>query len=322
MANRLDARIQRWHRRRQPLLRAVHPLTRRSIYILPTRTGLVFTAMLLAMLGWSINYNASLGFVLVFLLGAIAFEAMRRTHDNLLGILVHPPLAEPVYAGDTAIVRLRLEAPAGECRYGVRVRTATGDERGGDLDGPLAALDLPVPATRRGRLACGALRLSTVYPLGLFTAWTWVEFVPTTLVWPRPAGTPLLPPGTQGRPQQTQLEVAGGEDFAGLRAWRRGDPATHVAWKPSARSGQLLVKQFVAPPGGDELMLDAASAPGDGIETRLSQLALWVIEAERAGVRYGLRLSGRELAPARGEMHRCQVLERLALHGSEGSDAP
>lgn len=316
----VDARIQRWHRRRHPPLRGPHRLTRRSIYILPTRTGLAFTVLLLVMLGWSINYNASLGFALVFLLGAIAVEGMRRTHDNLLGLTVHPPLAEPVHAGGTAIVRLRLEAPAGECRYGVVVRTAAGDERGGDLDGPLAALDLPVPALRRGRLATGALRLSTCYPLGLFTAWTWVEFAPSGLVWPQPAGTPVLPAGTRGRPQQSRLEAAGDEDFAGLRAWRRGDPATHVAWKPSARSGQLLVKQFSAPPGGDELLLDPDTAPGDGLEARLSQLTLWVLEAERSDLRYGLRLAGTELAPARGEAQRYRVLERLALYG-EGGDA-
>ncbi|HNO59408.1 MAG TPA: DUF58 domain-containing protein [Plasticicumulans sp.] len=318
----VEPRILRWHRRRHPLLRTAHPLTRRSIYILPTRTGLVFAAVLLAMLGWSINYNASLGFALVFLLGTIAIEAMRRTHDNLLGLTVHPPLAEPVFAGDTAFIRLRLEAPAGEIRYGVVVRTAAGVETGGDLDGPLAALDLPVPAQRRGRLASGALRVSTCFPLGLFTAWTWVEFQPSGLVWPQPAGVAQLPAGTHGKPQQqpARTESAGDEDFAGLRPWRRGDPATHVAWKPSARSGQLQVKQFSAPPGGDELMLDLASAPGDGIEARLSQLTLWTIEADRADVRFGLRLGATELAPARGSAHRFAVLERLALYG-EGADA-
>ncbi|HMZ09149.1 MAG TPA: hypothetical protein PKW88_00360 [Plasticicumulans sp.] len=196
----VEPRILRWHRRRHPLLRTAHPLTRRSIYILPTRTGLVFTAVLLAMLGWSINYNASLGFALVFLLGTIALEAMRRTHDNLLGLTVHPPLAEPVFAGDTAFIRLRLEAPAGEIRYGVVVRTAAGVETGGDLDGPLAALDLPVPAQRRGRLASGALRVSTCFPLGLFTAWTWVEFQPSGLVWPQPAGVAQLPAGSCATP--------------------------------------------------------------------------------------------------------------------------
>ena len=46
---------------------------------------------------------------------------------------------------------------------------------------------------------------------------------------------------------------------------------------------------------------------------RLSRLAGWVLEAERGGALYGLRLPGSELAPAHGDAHRAACLQALAL---------
>src|SRR5207248_7278143 len=50
---------------------------------------------------------------------------------------------------------------------------------------------------------------------------------------------------------------------------------------------------------------------------RLSRLAGWVLEAERSGVQYGLRLPGVEIAPGRGEAQRAACLQGLALYGAE-----
>jgi uncharacterized protein (DUF58 family) len=49
------------------------------------------------------------------------------------------------------------------------------------------------------------------------------------------------------------------------------------------------------------------------VEERLSQLALWVIEAERAGHSYGLRLPGIAIPPALGQLHFHECLRALSL---------
>jgi uncharacterized protein (DUF58 family) len=53
--------------------------------------------------------------------------------------------------------------------------------------------------------------------------------------------------------------------------------------------------------------------PGDDTETRLAQLALWIIEAERARRSYGLRLRGTEIRPSLGQVHFHRCLRALAL---------
>jgi uncharacterized protein (DUF58 family) len=54
------------------------------------------------------------------------------------------------------------------------------------------------------------------------------------------------------------------------------------------------------------------------VEQRLSQLALWVIEAERARQPYGLRLPGTEIFPALGQVHFHYCLRALSLFRPTG----
>jgi hypothetical protein len=57
-------------------------LAQRNVYVLPTRAGLLYALVLLTMLIASINYALSLGFLLTFLLGAVAdadFDADETT---------------------------------------------------------------------------------------------------------------------------------------------------------------------------------------------------------------------------------------------------
>ena len=49
------------------------------------------------------------------------------------------------------------------------------------------------------------------------------------------------------------------------------------------------------------------------VEERLSQLTLWVIEAERGRQPYGLRLPGIEISPALGQTHFHYCLRALSL---------
>ena len=104
-------------------------------------------------------------------------------------------------------------------------------------------------------------------------------------------------------------------DLAALRAWSAGDSPRRIAWKAVARSGsdELLVKQFDGAEGG-ELLLDWHSLPnGLPAESRLSRLTAWVIEADAAGLRWGLHLPGLVIEPGQGPQHRERCLEALAL---------
>ncbi len=293
-------------------------LVQRRIFILPTRQGYLFAAVLLVLLLGSINYALSLGFVLTFLLAAMGSVAMLHTWRNLAHLKLRPGRCDPVFAGDTVQFRVVLEAPARE-RFAVAIRRRGDDPVFADVGpaGP-AVVALPVAATRRGRLRCGRLEIFTRYPVGLFHAWSYFDFGLAAIVYPRPDPAAGLPPNQSRAGDDEGIPVAGDEDFAFLRAYRPGDPPRQIAWKALARGDDLLSKEFQASASA-ELWLDWLDARAPDPESRLSVLAHWVLETERLGQSYGLRLPGAVIAPGRGEAHRARCLEALALHGEESA---
>src|SRR5690606_16451787 len=107
-------------------------------------------------------------------------------------------------------------------------------------------------------------------------------------------------------------DLRGEEDFAGFRRFQAGDSPRHVAWKAYARSGELYSKQFAGADTSSQ-WLDYDEIPATDVERRLSVLARWIVDADRTGRDYGLRLPGTEFPPAHGDAHRHRCLEALAL---------
>ena len=73
-----------------------------------------------------------------------------------------------------------------------------------------------------------------------------------------------------------------------------------------------MTKQFAAEAEGS-VHLDFSALRFHGVEEKLSQLALWVIEAERVRRLYSLRLPNTNIAPAVGEAHFHRCLRALSL---------
>jgi uncharacterized protein (DUF58 family) len=317
MFKALQQRFENW------VTRGQHPtydpvrLERRRIYILPTRYGYAFAMLLLILFLWSINYSNSMGFAFTFLLVAVAHNSMWQAHDTLQGLIVHPGVAEPVFVGQEAQFRFRLENPDAKPRYGVALQWRNQSPRYVDAPASGAAVvTLAIPAERRGWLRPGRLRVLTRFPLGLLQSWSWVEFESAVLVYPSPRGRRALPSALPNRSGgHLQEQGSGSEDYAGLRPYVPGDSPRRIAWKAAGRSEQLLVKRFTdqAQP---ELWLDWALLGDDPVEARLAQLCQWVLKAENEGRRYGLRLPGVQMPPGQGDRHRRRCLETLALFGN------
>ncbi len=297
-------------------------LTQRNVYILPTRAGWAFALTLLALLVASINYQLSLGYVLTFLLAGSGIVSMHVTHATLRGLALHLRAPQPVFAGDSAGVECVFSSSAMRPRHGIGARLL-GPGAASHLSwtdvpaGGQAVLHLGFTAAQRGRLWLPTVRLETRFPLGLFRAWSEWRPASQVLAYPRPE-TPAaaLPPAhALGSGARTLGHGEGGE-LEGIRPYRRGDPPVRIVWKKAARAlecGGELVSRDTSNSARRELWLDWAATAPLATEERLSRLAAWVLASERIGLDWGLRLPGREIAPTRGEAHRRNGLEALAL---------
>ena len=187
------------------------------------------------------------------------------------------------------------------------------------LDVPAAGLAevvLGVPAEKRGWSPLGRVMLETRFPLGIFRAWSYIEPDARCLIYPRPERSALPAPSAEGAKGTLRSPTPGNDDYAGLRAYQLSDSPRHVAWKAVARNEDMLTKQFTGEAAA-ELWLEWARLPaGLDAETRLSRLTGWVLEAERSGVHYGLRLPGVGNRPGarRGASRRLPAGARAVRH--------
>ncbi|MGH8529537.1 MAG: DUF58 domain-containing protein [Nevskiales bacterium] len=296
------------------------PIPRQRIYIVPTRYGYVYALLLLLMLLGSMNYSNSMGFALTFLLAGLGLVAMHYTHANLVHLQVRAGRVPPVFAGETAHFEIYLDNLSLKPRQALKLAWPKQEALGlhSDLNAESdAALKLPLPAVRRGWLKSGVFSLSTEFPLSLFHAWTWLELDMSCLVFPKPAPVGgLPPPPARGSSGMLTGARAGQDEFTGLRDYQRGDAPKTIHWKSLPKLGTPMVKQFNETIE-QEIWLDWDALPQQDFETRLSQLARWVLDAENGRRAYGLRMPDRRLAPARGETHLHECLKTLALFDTQ-----
>jgi uncharacterized protein (DUF58 family) len=162
------------------------------------------------------------------------------------------------------------------------------------------------------------LTAETRFPLGTFRVWTVWRPAAQLLVYPTPeAHPPPLPAGeaqTGSALAVPRMQRTG--EWDGVRAYRRGDPLKLVVWKKAARAqaagSDALVSRDAQQAQRQELWLDAQGTGLADVEGRMSRLCAWVLQADRLGVDYGLRVAGRTVAPSHGEGHKRACLEVLA----------
>ncbi len=148
-------------------------LTRRRVFILPTRYGWLFGLMLLVMWLGSVNYNNGLGFALTFLLGSLGMVSILHTYRNLSGLTFSAGRVAPVFAGEQACFVVNVENPGG-LRDSIALQLPGAAPVACDVPRQ-CAVTLARLAPWRGQLSMGRFTVSTVFPLGLFRAWSHLD---------------------------------------------------------------------------------------------------------------------------------------------------
>lgn len=292
-------------------------LDKNRVYILPTKTGVLFGVLLTILLLGSVNYGKSLGFVLVFLLAGVGNVVMFATWRNLAGLRLRAGGGSPVFSGEQATFAVQLENNDPSARYSIAISQHGNEYEVVDVpaDG-VGQIHFRKKADRRGLLSAGRFRLYTEFPTGLFVAWTWIELTMQCLVYPKPVANASLPAGDSVADGETVLNGDGLEEYTGLRKYQAGDSWRRVSWKASARCDELYTKEFAG--GQPELQwIEWKAIAASDTEARLSIMTRLVMDAEAGQRYYGLRMPNIELSPDHGNRHYLQCLKVLALYGHE-----
>lgn len=290
-----------------------YEVANRRIYVLPTRFGL-FVGLSLAVLNLgALNYNNNAALLLGFIIISLCNNSLIAAHLSLLGLRIRTQPIAPVFAGQSCQLAARVDqAKAGESRLmhiSLRHEAVTAGLQVA-AGGGLAVLD--IATHRRGIQRIERIQLFTLQPLGLAKAWSYVNLQEDVLVYPTPRGQPL---STQFRTESggagRQIRQMTDQPHH-LRQFRSGDSRRQIAWKTSARTETLQVREYESA-SLDDLLLDWHGLHHLGYEQRIEQLCLWVLQADQKQLRFALKLPGKSLPGATGPEHKRQCLEALAL---------
>ena len=312
-----------WQRRRRRWIDGRHPsqpkncVGMRSIYILPSRMGLVFLLFMLFIFLLAANYQNALIFALFFWLVALAVLNLHYTHNNLLGLSLSCVAVRHGFAGETVAFDIEISRRGKRGRFALMLGgEETALEHRVDLaEAATQTVTVAVPAQRRGYVTCPQLTLYTLYPLGIARAWSYVRLSAYALAYPSPVDAGIV------RESATVLEgvehsqvSTGVSDFEELRSYVPGDRLSRVHWAASSRSSILQVKHFVDPVAQDEWLRweDYGVLP---TEARLQHLMYLVQQTEQQHQAYGLELPDFQLKPAQGAAHFQACCEALARYG-------
>jgi len=290
---------------------------RRLPFIYPTVgfAGLLF--VLGAMWYAASSQNNTVVYLLFFALTAVFLVSIPHTLVNLAGLTVTLESVRPAFVGQEVSLPIEITNGSRATRHGIELGLSGSDVERQRIDyvpaHKAARITLRFPARQRGEYQVEALCLTSAYPLGFIRFLKKVSSSQTYIVYPKPAGDVRLPSSlVQQHDRRPLTELGEGDDFAGIRGYIHGESQRHIDWKAVARGQPLMTKLFTAEAEGI-VYFDFSALRFTGVEERLSQLALWVIEAERARRPYALRLPGVEILPGVGQSHFHQCMRALSL---------
>lgn len=279
---------------------------------MPTKRGLGMVLLLVILILIAFVYNNNLAYMLTFLVASVFFITILHTFKAMAGLVIQAGQTQAVFAGEAAGFDIHIQNPHANERVHLQIK----------LDKPQSFNLKPHSKTtqtlyalteKRGWHHLDKVTLFNTYPLGLFYAWSPLRFDVKTLVYPKPSPLELPFPDAPSDEAEQALSHKGADDFYGLQEYQSGDSIKHIHWKAYAKGQGLYSKQYSGAKNTTEVWLHYDYAAGYNTEQRLSQLCRWVIDAERADIRYGLVLPTLKFPPDRGSAHYRNCLEALAL---------
>ncbi|MGH3433843.1 MAG: DUF58 domain-containing protein, partial [Thermocrispum sp.] len=166
---------------------------------------------------------------------------------------VHPDRVE---SGQPALATLHVGNPTGRRQSAFSARDVI--EHGGEHTvlvqslppGGSAVFHYELPTRRRGRITVGPLSMARVDPLGLLRRPLAAGRTATLRVYPKAHPARALVgdyPRHHHEGRAIEEPLHGSSDLRDVREYVVGDEVRHLHWKATARTGQLMVRDYIDP---------------------------------------------------------------------------
>lgn len=328
----LHHKFEAWFKRRAPASTCVK-LNIRNVYVFVNKEGGTFVLLLLITFVAGTNYANNLVLGFCFLLSSLFIISIHYTFAHLAGLEIKLIDIGNATQGDTIQVRLKISSQSSKPHRQIRLSFGSPVD---DLHEPLQVVkkvaklpsnsvlipqlhqetivSLYLKTDKRGKFELPKLTVSTVYPLGVLRAWSYVFLqghgwvYPKALAYDVKANQFAISQKEETASMQTK---SGQEDFEQLDSYVMGESLARISWSHLARGQGLLSKRFVDNVG-QEQVLDYYQMPASTHEERLSQLRYGVDKLSQESLAFRMILPNDDGAMGQGDAFKQASLLRLA----------
>lgn len=296
---------------------------RRQLYMLPTKTGWLFSLMVFTLFLASIKFSHQPTFLVTFLLSAIAITSSLHTHKNINQLRLTTHNARPGFVDEYIFFPLSLHNPSNSPRHNIWVYCDDFKQCVSLPANKSVTVKIKLRATKRGRFKLPAIILTTHYPIGILFSWSRAFYSNSTaIIYPRPIDRLTQPSLTEIETEKNHAHQATsqvkqtGDQIASLKQYQAGDRLRDIHWPALAKSGRLVSKEYDSD-SEQRLIFNWHHVQALTVEDKLSQLTHWLLDAEKYAIPYQLNIPGFSSTYNHGEAHLANCLESLALFSSE-----
>ena len=297
--------ITRYLDKRQPAAPGVI-LSQKLIFILPSRYGCWFMLLMILLYLLGTNYQNNLILLVMYLMLSLFLLSIVLTYQNMSMLKLQCHTVTELFSGESGYVSIRLmsDKPHYMLQMGFIAQPMV------EVPELTASIALPLKAVGRGCFSLPRIKISTVYPFGLWRSWSYVALQQKYWVYPAMlAGQQISELSQQSTTGQQNPQP--GDTIV---PYRSGDSLRYLLWKRLARDPYNPVirqEQYSAQP--DPHWIEVPALSGEAKERALSQACQQLVTLAQGNALYGLKLPRIEVAQSSGPAHLQRCLQELAL---------
>ena len=279
--------------------------TRHRIALTPNGVGYLGTVLVLFL--FSINYNSNLLFTLCFILTGVFIVCFWLNFANIKSIKSSSISVQAVHQKQTLGYKIEVQDEGKRNHQNLFAN----EQAVADIKKYQAQTwQLTLSAEKRGLKESEPLRVGSRWPLGLFKSSCKIAELPSVVVYPKISDTSALKNILEGDEAHQHNDA---DNLVGLKEYQLGDNARRIDWRVMARREELQVKLFDGGSGDASVYLAWDDTVGIAYEQRISSLCRWILDYQKQGIEFGLKLPGFNSAPANNFAHVHQCLYQLAI---------
>ncbi len=270
---------------------------------IPFKANFFFMLMILIFLAQAYMHDKNIVYLFVFFVLGIIGSNYFWLRKNLLGLDVEYINLQNPFAKEASFIHLRVKNQTKTDRIDIHI-----DDVNFNI---LAFEEREVEITHifksRGRHKIPISKLSSGFPLYIFdNYYSWLDFRKKVIIYPQKRGQSLKIFLAQSKNIYGERD-----DFKGVREYIEGDLISLIDWNSLAK-GKLLTKEFEFLSDKQDLIFDYQNIKGD-IETKLSQLTKWVLEAKARELEFKVKVGKKRFYSQKDSTK--NILTFLAMYG-------